>query len=589
MNQQMPQLKKQGLRFVIFMVGSLSLIFLAIIFVITTKFYTFRDMASTKKDFLEELGHFENIIFQMGDNSLTPAERERSQREFFRSIKALNLKIGSISGGYLINDIEENWKLYSAQEISTRQFFNNVRNDLSRIKQLVEDQFMESTFDYAQIQRNIIIYSIGIFLLCAIFLFLVSHHWLGKITNPILSIANELLKINNLNLPLTLPRANYFEQEQLNKTLTLVWDDLRMLDELKRQQIRAKTLKIQTIIKSMDDIVFFIDSDHLLVHANDQFLNEFQLNLDAINKKWNKLELQETTKQELNRLMTMNFDSQYEMYFSNTEKSFLCRKRKIIDDEDGTFYGTLYMMEDTTELVAQQKVQKEFVAVLSHELKTPIQSLTTASELLIDYQSEISNKEFSMISDTIVDDVRKVKAIAEDFVRFSKSEFSNLAIKDEQTDFFEEVTKIVEPLQRLTSDKKINIKMCKMFDEEVYVYLDAMKFSWAISNIVLNAYRVSPEGSTISIDCSREENFIELKISDEGPGIQEDDKQRILRPFYQGKRKGSLGLGLAIAKQVIDAHHGSLEYRNNVPQGAIFIIKLPLVEKSYARVESITG
>ena len=76
-----------------------------------------------------------------------------------------------------------------------------------------------------------------------------------------------------------------------------------------------------------------------------------------------------------------------------------------------------------------------------------------------------------------------------------------------------------------------------------------------------------------------------MKVIGFGKGIDEEDQKFIFRPFYQGKKSDSFGLGLAIAKQVIDAHEGSLTYVNNIPTGTIFIIRLPLMESTHARYQ----
>lgn len=235
------------------------------------------------------------------------------------------------------------------------------------------------------------------------------------------------------------------------------------------------------------------------------------------------------------------------------------------------------MLEDISEEVMQQKLQKEFVAVLSHELKTPLQSLTTATELLGDFYEVKSSPECSALSSTIAEDVIKIRAIANDFVRFSRSELSSLNINEKDVNLYNELINILEPIRVILSDKHIKLKLIN--DEEgreCHVKIDSIKFAWAISNIVLNAHRVSPENSTIEIKLENQGNSAVLHVSDEGPGVSKEEEAMIFKPFFQGKKKGSLGLGLAIASEVMRAHSGKITYQRRENGGSTFSIHLPM-------------
>jgi len=114
--------------------------------------------------------------------------------------------------------------------------------------------------------------------------------------------------------------------------------------------------------------------------------------------------------------------------------------------------------------------------------------------------------------------------------------------------------------------------------------VDIVKFPWAISNLLSNAIRVSPENGKIKVYITdREQSAVHVKIIDEGPGIQEEIQKRMFEPYFQGekvnsgKASGFLGLGLTIAKEVVEAHEGQIEYFNNKPRGSLFRISLPQV------------
>jgi signal transduction histidine kinase len=139
----------------------------------------------------------------------------------------------------------------------------------------------------------------------------------------------------------------------------------------------------------------------------------------------------------------------------------------------------------------------------------------------------------------------------------------------------------VKPFRIVAKDKRVTLRYAPEGPEVIWANIDAVKFPWAISNLLSNAIRFSPTDTEVKVSISESHGNIEIEIGDEGPGIPEAVRLKMFDPYYQappadsGAPSGFLGLGLTIAKEVVEAHRGRIEYVPGNPKGSIFRISLP--------------
>lgn len=225
-------------------------------------------------------------------------------------------------------------------------------------------------------------------------------------------------------------------------------------------------------------------------------------------------------------------------------------------------------------------MREEWIGVLSHELKTPLQSLGTASELLFS-RKEKFDEESKMLLETLHDDVERIRAIANSFTQMIQSETQALKLHFKKILLNQALKEWIKPFQILGKDKEIQIEFSESNEKELWANLDEVKFPWVLSNLLTNAIRVAPEQSKIQITLSSDEKMIFLEVADEGPGIPPEIAKKIFEAYYQGpsigknQTQGFLGIGLTIAKEVVEAHEGKIEYQAREPQGALFKISIP--------------
>jgi two-component system, NtrC family, nitrogen regulation sensor histidine kinase NtrY len=240
------------------------------------------------------------------------------------------------------------------------------------------------------------------------------------------------------------------------------------------------------------------------------------------------------------------------------------------------FWGTLVVFDDLSEIVRAQKALawQEVARRIAHEIKNPLTPIKLSTDHMIKkWQNgdEDFGQVFERSTRTIIKEVESLKRLVNEFSRFGKMpDIKKAPVL---------ISSIIEGVVNLYRDYKgVEITVSKEENEQS-VELDAEQFKRVIINIVDNAIQAMREKGRIDIAVSHDipSNRAYVDISDNGPGIREEDKERLFLPYFSTRKDGT-GLGLAIASRVVTEHRGYIRIRDNKPSGTIFTIELPIKE-----------
>lgn len=227
-----------------------------------------------------------------------------------------------------------------------------------------------------------------------------------------------------------------------------------------------------------------------------------------------------------------------------------------------------------------EKQQNEFIANISHDLRTPLNSIIGFSELLSNkIVGELNEKQNGYVEDIKIAGLKLLEMINEvlDIAKI-ESHTVKLNISDIYADvLIDEVCNIIKPI----SDKK-HITISKNIVGEILFKGDFIKLQQVLFNILGNAVKFSPENSEIKISAKRNQDTVVITIKDEGIGIPKKYHKKIFEKFFQvensmSKTEASTGLGLAISKEFVKMHGGEIEVQSEVNKGTLFTIKIPKV------------
>lgn len=231
------------------------------------------------------------------------------------------------------------------------------------------------------------------------------------------------------------------------------------------------------------------------------------------------------------------------------------------------------------ELSKALAVKTEFLNNISHEIRTPIAAFSMAADNLAKGWEKLSEvQRYSMVH-LIAHAAQRIKNLAMHLIDATKFQDSVNSLSLEKTNLTQLIKDFIDEANALyLKDKNIKIKFAPKCD--YFVNGDDGALGQVIRNIVLNAIKFSPKKSTITINLKQDKKQVCTTISDEGVGIPDNELDQIFKPFYQSSRTktgaGGVGLGLNIAKQIINAHKGEIWAENNKIKGASFIFTLPL-------------
>ncbi len=258
------------------------------------------------------------------------------------------------------------------------------------------------------------------------------------------------------------------------------------------------------------------------------------------------------------------------------ERGNLLSRGVVIIDDTFNYRAIKGAEKDKEEMKRKERLKNEFVAIASHELRTPIQPILGFA--LLAKRGSITHE---AAWEGVLQEARRLQQLANDILDVSRIESDNLKYEFTGVKINEIMTHAVDSMKtELNKDIDVILDL-DLSDPELRIDADRSRITQVITNIVGNALKFTDKG-WVKIECKSfpEQNRFDIKVSDTGGGIPEDIMPRLFEKFVtkdhgQGGKKGS-GLGLYISKAILTAHGGSITMNNNAQGGATFLISLPI-------------
>lgn len=347
-------------------------------------------------------------------------------------------------------------------------------------------------------------------------------------------------------------------------------------------EISNEKSKLETILKYMADGLIAVDLSGHIIHANSAAKSMLKISEDEINRehfdvimsKYNKTLKLDTMKQKsANGGGYENFD-----YKNST---FFVRYVRFMDENDRDV-GMILMIQDITERQKLENMQKEFVANVSHELKTPLTTIKSYTETLLD--GAVSDAETVRGFLSVVDDeADRMSRLVRDLLQLSRLDFNREKWNKRDNDIIGILKNVIKKIEFTAKNK--NQKLIAVFNETdiVKVYSDKDKIEQVLLNILSNAIKYTQEGGQIGIDAMKMAGNVNIIITDDGMGIPANEIPRIFERFYRvdkarSRAMGGTGLGLSIARQIIEEHKGTIKVESSEGVGTKVTLTLPLQE-----------
>ncbi|WP_367664740.1 two-component system histidine kinase PnpS [Clostridium sp.] len=336
------------------------------------------------------------------------------------------------------------------------------------------------------------------------------------------------------------------------------------------EEVTVKQNRLEAILKSMDSGVIAIDRNSKIIMMNPYAKKIFDIHKDIIGEN----------------LMDHIRDFEFEAVFNDTsegykelkiywpeEKDLRIKTADIINHRE--LIGTVAVVQDVTDIKRLENMRSEFVANVSHELKTPLTSIKGFAETLKYVDDEETKERFLGI---INDEAERLTRLIEDILVLSNIE-QNRENVIENIDV-DETLKDIYYLIKNTADKK-SIELIFDLHSNINLNGNRDKFKQMMINVIDNGIKYSEEGGCVRVISKVVENNCIITIKDNGVGIDKEHIPRLFERFYRvdkarSRAKGGTGLGLAIVKHIIKSFNGSINVNSELGNGTEFIITLPL-------------
>lgn len=242
--------------------------------------------------------------------------------------------------------------------------------------------------------------------------------------------------------------------------------------------------------------------------------------------------------------------------------------------------GILLVFHDITELKKLEQMRKDFVANVSHELKTPITSIKGFSETLLDGAME-NKQTLNDFLNIILKESDRLQSLIQELLDLSKIEKQGFSLSIQKLDLGDVLEDVVAIMKGKAAEKEIVLEYNRG-DKPVYIEGDVHRLKQVFINVISNAISYTPKQGAVHISSANNGSTVSTEIRDTGIGIEASEIPRIFERFYRvdkarSRNSGGTGLGLAIVKHLVEAHKGTIAVKSEVGKGTSFIIELPKI------------
>lgn len=430
-----------------------------------------------------------------------------------------------------------------------------------QIQQLLTEQIEEI--------RKIIYVSLVIFTILIVILAIFMAKVVIKPISRLVKSAEMIAKGQDIEIEYLADNKNKTEIDELVEAFSIMNTELKEnLNEVTRQK-----KQIETILLHMTDGIVAFDRHGSIIH-----INLAAKKLLGITEQQNFEEIFQKFDVDINLEKIIYLDD-----WTSSEKKLNLENQSInlffapFKNENDRPAGVIVVVQDITEQEKLDSMRKEFMADVSHELKTPITSIMGYADTLLD--SDVDEENQKKFLSRISSEAERMSKLVADLLILSK--YDTAKIKVEKTEFdLGELVKYVFEGQTIEMQKKELTGECYVTADVPPIYADKSGMERVIINILSNAIKYTEAGGNITVYVGFVYNDAYIKIKDTGRGIPEADLQKIFERFYRvdkarARETGGTGLGLSIAKEILDQNDSKIDVKSEVGKGTEVIIRIP--------------
>jgi NtrC-family two-component system sensor histidine kinase KinB len=404
--------------------------------------------------------------------------------------------------------------------------------------------------------------------------FTFSFNFPGVLTTPISALTEGLREIARKNYHFRIHLDRKDEFGQMAESFNDMAERLEYFENSNLNKLIFEKTRAEAVINSLKEASIGIDKNDVILFANDQALQLLGMQTaDVVGKSVEQV----SSRNDLFRfLLEDRGNLPFKIVLDNRENYFT---KEIIDISQQDANSKVIILRNITSFKELDVAKTNFIATISHELKTPLASSDFSLKLLSDERvSTLTEEQRELITNLKQDNQRMLRILSE-LLNMSQVEAGKIQLDIAGTDPVSIMENAVLSVNTAAREKQVVIG--RAFEKDLPpVKADAEKTTWVLNNFLMNAIKYSSEEQKVILRIYRKEGDVVFSVTDQGPGIPTEYLEKVFDRFFKvpGSKAGGTGLGLAISREFIEAQGGQVWVESAYGQGSTFGFRLPVGE-----------
>lgn len=466
-----------------------------------------------------------------------------------------------------------------------------IRNDLRQIE-ILNMQAIVRKNDQANrsVDKTLLFLGLsGSFTFLVLFSF--SVNFPSAIANPLNALLKGIRQISKQNYQERIHFDNNDEFAEVAGAFNEMASKLKEWENSNISHLMSEKQRIDTIIEQMQDAIIGVDEQGQVLFINTSAKKMLNLSEEkyagqqvANVAKHNDLlkSILETGTGKPFRIVVNGKDAFFQLDSTEITVPNIAPAEQDVIRVARNSAGRVYILRNVTEFKERDEAKTNFIATISHELKTPISAIKMSLKLLHDKRVGSLNTEQMDLINHIGDDAERLLKITYELLDLSQVETGNIQLNFTATQPEHILEYAIKAVKFEAGQKQVKLE--ELLPPHLpQVQADTEKTAWVMINFLSNALRYSPEKSKITITVQPKQAFLEFSVQDHGKGIDQQYRDRLFDRYFQvptdGQNKSGSGLGLAISKEFILAQGGEIGVESEVGTGSRFWFTLPIAKK----------
>lgn len=556
------------------------LFLLIIILSVLSAFYIYsikKDTQNILKANYETLEYSRNMLLALDEikenDSKSVAVFEVNLKKQLRNIT----EVGENNATYKLRD---NYNFLKANALNDSIKFQMHQN-IFEIMKLNMDAIKQKSDVAKKTAETANLWVIIIGTLCFLIAFNLLVNLPNNIANPIKELTSSIQEIANKNYSKRVHFLDHNEYGDLARSFNTMAEKLQEYHSSNLSKLLFEKKRLETLINNMHDPIIGLDNEDNILFVNDEALKIIGLkHEDVIGKSALQLALEnDLIRTLLNGKKSSQNTAPIKIFADGKESYF---ETEIVNititptGEDKTIdIGDVIILRNITIFKELDFAKTNFIATVSHELKTPISSIKLSLQLLEKGEVGSINEEQKQLVESIKEDSQRLLKITGELLDISQLETGNIHLSIEKSNPYDIVNYAIEAVKVQAEQKQIEL-IVEAENNLPEVKADSEKTGWVLINFLTNAITYSSNNSQIVVKLKKEKHQVIFQVIDKGKGIDKRYQSKVFDKYFQipGSNKSGTGLGLAISKEFIEAQNGTITVESELGLGSTFSVGL---------------